>query len=185
MGARVPAAAAFVATLLVVPTMAQADTGAITGATINPEGTQVSVSNLAVEIDNCQFFDPTTGFAGCGAEAGLVPAFNTCPVGGNGMQSIWSAERAGTSGSRTMASGPRSAAVPSPVAYRVCLYGVHFSENFGEAIRLLAEAITPTPTPPSSGPTGRRAAALKKCKKKLPKGPKRKKCIKKAKKLPV
>jgi hypothetical protein len=40
---------------------------------------------------------------------------------------------------------------------------------------------TTTP-PPSSGPTGQRAAAIKKCKKKFPKGPKRKKCIKKAKK---
>jgi hypothetical protein len=38
---------------------------------------------------------------------------------------------------------------------------------------------------PAPGPTGRRAAALKKCKKKFPKGPKRKKCIKKAKRLPV
>ena len=35
------------------------------------------------------------------------------------------------------------------------------------------------PPPASSGPTGRRAAAMKKCKKK-PKGPKRKKCIKRA-----
>jgi hypothetical protein len=33
--------------------------------------------------------------------------------------------------------------------------------------------------------TGRRAAAIKKCKKKFPKGPPRNKCIKKAKKLPV
>jgi hypothetical protein len=39
-------------------------------------------------------------------------------------------------------------------------------------------------TPPATA-TGRRAAALKKCKKKFPKGPTRKKCIKKAKKLPV
>jgi hypothetical protein len=39
--------------------------------------------------------------------------------------------------------------------------------------------------PTSAGPTGQRAAALKKCKKKLPRGTKRKKCIKKAKKLPV
>jgi hypothetical protein len=39
------------------------------------------------------------------------------------------------------------------------------------------------PTPPAAGPTGQRAAALKKCKKK--KGAARKKCKKKAKKLPV
>ena len=42
------------------------------------------------------------------------------------------------------------------------------------------------PAPPA-GPTitGRRAKAIKKCKKKFPKGPKRKKCIKRAKRLPV
>jgi Right handed beta helix region len=47
--------------------------------------------------------------------------------------------------------------------------------------------VTPTPPgpgPSATGPTGRRAKALKKCKKKR-KGPKRKKCIKKAKRLPV
>jgi hypothetical protein len=42
----------------------------------------------------------------------------------------------------------------------------------------------PTTVSPSTAPTGLRAKALKKCKKK-PKGPKHKKCIKKAKKLPV
>jgi hypothetical protein len=41
------------------------------------------------------------------------------------------------------------------------------------------------PAPVQSGPTGQRAAGKKKCKKKFPKGLKRKKCIKKAKKLPV
>ena len=40
-------------------------------------------------------------------------------------------------------------------------------------------------TPVNPGPTGRRAKAIKKCKKKFPKGPKRKKCIKRAKRLPV
>ncbi|MDX6605482.1 MAG: hypothetical protein QOD14_22 [Solirubrobacterales bacterium] len=39
--------------------------------------------------------------------------------------------------------------------------------------------------PPASAPTGQRAAAKKHCKKKFPKGPKRAKCIKKAKRLPV
>jgi hypothetical protein len=43
---------------------------------------------------------------------------------------------------------------------------------------------TPTPTPPATGPTGQRAAALKKCKKKKNKQA-RNKCKKKAKKLPV
>ncbi|MGZ5341412.1 MAG: fibronectin type III domain-containing protein [Solirubrobacterales bacterium] len=45
----------------------------------------------------------------------------------------------------------------------------------------------PLPTAPiaTTQPTGQRAAALKKCKKKLPKGPKRKKCITTAKRLPV
>jgi hypothetical protein len=42
------------------------------------------------------------------------------------------------------------------------------------------------PGPPATGPTGRRAAAKKRCKKKFAKGTKkRRKCLKKAKKLPV
>jgi hypothetical protein len=41
-----------------------------------------------------------------------------------------------------------------------------------------------TPPPGNAGVTGKRAAAIKKCKKK-PKGPKRKKCLKKAKLLPL
>jgi hypothetical protein len=50
----------------------------------------------------------------------------------------------------------------------------------------VAPPVTPTPTPtPTSTVTGLRAAAIKKCKKKFPKGPKRKKCIRKAKRLPV
>jgi hypothetical protein len=45
---------------------------------------------------------------------------------------------------------------------------------------------TPTPTPtPAGTATGQRAAALKKCKRKFPKGPRRTKCLKRAKKLPV
>jgi NHL repeat-containing protein len=43
----------------------------------------------------------------------------------------------------------------------------------------------PVTTIPTTSPTGQRAAAIKKCKKKFPKGPKRKKCIAKAKKLPI
>jgi hypothetical protein len=49
----------------------------------------------------------------------------------------------------------------------------------------------PTPTAPtattatSTAPTGLRAAALKKCRKRFPKGPRRAKCLRKAKGLPV
>jgi hypothetical protein len=39
--------------------------------------------------------------------------------------------------------------------------------------------------PPAAGPTGQRAAAVKHCKKKFPKGHKRTRCIKKASQLPV
>jgi hypothetical protein len=49
----------------------------------------------------------------------------------------------------------------------------------------LAPPVTPTTPTPTSTATGRRAAAIKKCKKKFPKGPKRKKCIRKAKQLPL
>jgi tripartite motif-containing protein 71 len=48
--------------------------------------------------------------------------------------------------------------------------------------------VPPVISPPAAttaAPTGQRAAAIKKCKKKFPKGPKRKKCVRKAKRLPV
>jgi DNA-binding beta-propeller fold protein YncE len=40
-------------------------------------------------------------------------------------------------------------------------------------------------TPTTTAPTGQRAAAIKKCKKKFPKGPRRKRCIRHANQLPV
>jgi trimeric autotransporter adhesin len=77
--------------------------------------------------------------------------------------------------------------------------GGNFSDAGGEPLadsiacfQLTATPCTPpivtppppaTPTPPAAGPTGRRAAALKKCKKKS--GDARTACKKKAKKLPV
>jgi NHL repeat len=56
--------------------------------------------------------------------------------------------------------------------------------------KFAADPVPPPPpgTAPTAAPTGQRAAAIKKCKKKFPgkaKAKKRKKCIKKAKKLPV
>jgi len=47
-----------------------------------------------------------------------------------------------------------------------------------------SSCLPPPSTTPASTPTGQRAAAKKRCKKK-PKGPRRAKCLKKAKKLPV
>jgi hypothetical protein len=43
----------------------------------------------------------------------------------------------------------------------------------------------PCPTTPTTATTGQRAAAIKKCKRKFPKGKRRASCIKRAKKLPV
>jgi Right handed beta helix region len=48
-----------------------------------------------------------------------------------------------------------------------------------------ADLAPPAAAPTPAGPTGLRAKAIKRCKKKFPKGPKRKKCIRKAKRLPV
>jgi NHL repeat len=66
------------------------------------------------------------------------------------------------------------------------LYVAEFSsrriEKFADPV--VVPPVTP-PATPTTAPTGQRAAAVKKCKKKFPKGPKRTKCIKKAKRLPV
>jgi hypothetical protein len=173
---------------LAVPGVAHAAvTGTITGANIDPAGTQVSVSNMSVTFDSCGGSDPSTfGIGGCGVMAGVVPASQTCPAGG--IQNLWEDFPGYTfsTGSKTFNSGPRSVAVSSPVAYRICLYSFFQSTNYGRTTPgLRADAITPTPSAGGSGGgTGKRAKALKKCKEK-PKGRKRKKCIKKAKKLPV
>jgi hypothetical protein len=78
---------------------------------------------------------------------------------------------------------------------RAELSGVNLNETFinpgSRPDGVAVDAGVPPPqSPGATSPTttiatGLRAAALKKCKKKFPKGPKRTKCIKKAKKLPV
>jgi hypothetical protein len=75
---------------------------------------------------------------------------------------------------------------PGPV------WGLGPTADLAFAIRVNAVEPPPTQPPPTqpntTAPTGQRAAALKKCKKKFPgkaKAEKRKKCIKKARKLPV
>jgi hypothetical protein len=47
-----------------------------------------------------------------------------------------------------------------------------------------APSAAPPPAGPT-GPTGQRARAIKRCKKKVAKGPKRKKCLRRARRLPV
>lgn len=176
-----------IATCLALPAAAQADGGSISGATIDSQGTRVSVSDMTVTIDSCLSFDALLGAAGCGAEARVVPASDACPVAANGGLDLWSADRMGTSGARTMTSGPRSVAIPSPVAQRICLYGVTYSQNFGQTIQLEAFAVTAAPTPTGTQSSGggsggsTRAAAVRKCKRRFPKGPKRAACIRKAK----
>jgi hypothetical protein len=185
---RTSVAAASIVACLIVPAAAYADGGSISGAAIDSQGTQVSVSNMTVSIDSCPSIDALLGSAGCGAEARVVPASDPCPAAASGGLNLWSADRTGASGSRTMTSGPRSVAVSPPVAYRVCLYGVHYSQNFGEMTALQAFAVTLAPAPAggqqaSGSSGGTRATAIRKCKKKFPKGRRRSKCIKKAKKL--
>jgi hypothetical protein len=184
-------ALASIVACLIAPAAAQADGGSISGATINSEGTQVSVTDMTVTIDSCPTIDALLGAAGCGAEARVVPASEACPAAAGGGLSLWSADRFGTNGSRTMTSGPRSIAVSPPVTYRVCLYGVHYSQNFGEMTALQAFAVTPAPNPTGKQPSDSsgggsggdsRARAIRKCKKRFPKGPRRAKCIRKAKK---
>jgi hypothetical protein len=65
--------------------------------------------------------------------------------------------------------------------------GDGFGDETQDQCPMSATTQGPCPTP-AAAPTGQRAAAIKKCKKKFPgkaKAKKRKKCIKKAKKLPV
>jgi hypothetical protein len=66
--------------------------------------------------------------------------------------------------------------------------GDHFGDETQDPDTSSCNPATPPAPPPAgtaSAPTGQRAAAKKRCKKKFEKGPKRAKCLKKAKKLPV
>src|SRR5690349_8339837 len=83
------------AAFLALPATASAYTyGTVSGANIDRAGTTVSVTNLRVDFDECggsyppQFGFPG-GFGGCGAQAGVVPAFETCPSDGNGAETLW------------------------------------------------------------------------------------------------
>ncbi len=77
---------------------------------------------------------------------------------------------------------------------RADLNGMNVNEGFigpgsrPDGVAVDAGALPPPaqgPTPTATGPTGRRAAAMRKCRKKHPPGPRRKRCLKRAKKLPV
>lgn len=148
---------AVIAALAAPVSASAATTGTVSGATIDSAGTRVSVSNMQLVFDSCGGVDPFAGITGCGPLAGLVPASQACPSGGSGMQTIWDPgpNNYVTAGTRTFNSGPVSAAVPSPVAYRVCLYSYLVSQNYGRTTPALrAEAITPSPSPPAPAPPG-------------------------------
>jgi DNA-binding beta-propeller fold protein YncE len=90
-------------------------------------------------------------------------------------------------------SGPNGVATDCQGAVWVADSTNNRVQRFGEAGTPLPSSCPPPPSgggtpvavPSTPGPTGDRARAKKRCKKKFPKGPKRTKCIKKAKKLPV
>ena len=101
--------------------------------------------------------------------------------GGKNGRRLWRGDSSGSVCGRHVGNQPRPGlgplARPADLAF---------------AIRVNAVEPPPTQPPPTqpntTAPTGQRAAALKKCKKKFPgkaKAKKRKKCIKKARKLPV
>ncbi len=91
-------------------------------------------------------------------------------------------------------SGPLGVALDCRGAVWVADNGNGRVQRFGEPGTALPPCPPTPPTPPAggsagpppaAGPTGLRTAAIKRCKKKFRKGPKRKKCIRKAKRLPV
>jgi hypothetical protein len=145
-------AAAMIAALASPASASGANSGEITGVTIDASGTAIRIQNVRVTTDSCPFFDEFAGFTTCGAEAGLVPASQTCPSQGTGMLHLWSAGQAATGAGRTMNSGSLVGAVPTPSQYRVCAYLLRASENFGENRIFVAEALSPVPSPPQQPP---------------------------------
>ena len=61
---------------------------------------------------------------------------------------------------------------------------LYVADGSNHRVQRFGDAAAATPAPPAAGPTGRRAAALKKCKK-IKSTKKRKKCKRKANKLPI
>jgi Divergent InlB B-repeat domain len=86
-----------------------------------------------------------------------------------------------TAGSESVFAGWSGCDVPSGSQ---CTMNMNTDKSATATFNLVPASGGGSPPPAAPGPTGRRAKALKKCKKK-PKGPKRKKCIKRAKRLPV
>jgi tripartite motif-containing protein 71 len=125
---------------------------------------------------------------GWGVDTG-ASAFEVCTTASSCQAGIFG-------GGAGQLSGPLGVAVD-------CRGAVWVADNGNQSVQRFGELGTPLPPcppappppapgpggsaspPPAAGPTGKRAAAVKRCKKKFRKGPKRKKCIRKARKLPV
>jgi hypothetical protein len=187
------AASLVVAVLLFAPGDAGASSGTVDGGSYKGVGPEVDgasssyvghVDNVSVTLDDC---------GGCtspqGASANLEDLQFGCPVGDRGHRlgeplPFWTSDAVPTTGG-TVQSGPLDFPVnPGIDLTLVCLYehrgfGSYASRSLVGSAPLVFAGST------GSESTGSRAAALKKCKKKFPKGPRRTKCIKKAKKLPV
>jgi len=78
---------------------------------------------------------------------------------------------------------PRGLATDASGSVYVAEFNNRRIQKFADPV-VVPPVISPPATTPTV-PTGRRAAAIKKCKKKFAKGPRRTKCVKKAKRLPV
>jgi NHL repeat-containing protein len=78
---------------------------------------------------------------------------------------------------------PRGLATDASGSVYVAEFSNRRIQKFADPV--VVPPVTSPPTATTTVPTGLRAAANKKCKKKFPKGPRRTKCIKKAKRLPV
>ena len=185
------AAGLVVALLLLAPGGAGASSGTVVGGTYKGVGPEVDgasssyvghVDNLSVTLDDCSDSGCTTAQ---GASANLEGLQFDCPVGNRGSRTgeplpFWNSPAVPTTGG-TVQSGPLDFPVnPGIDLTLVCLYA-HRGFGFYASRSLVGSAPLIFTGSTGSESTGRR---VKKCKKKFPKGPRRTKCIKKARRLP-
>ena len=124
----------------------------------------------------------STGGSGSGSVTGTgINCAGTAPDCSQAFNNGTAAGLTATAGSGSSFAGWTGCDNPSG---NQCTMNMNGDKSVTATFNALPASGGSPPPPASSGPTGRRAAALKKCKKK-PKGPKRKKCIKRAKKLPI
>jgi hypothetical protein len=138
------AASSFAALLaFVVPSVAAADSGSITGVAAAGDG-QV-VATYTSTFARCT----SSGYCGWFPQAAQVPASTPCPAALDGSHITYVGENQESGGTQT----GTDTFYPAYPSTRICLYAYHDGQDFLLADSVYPPAAAPTPTAPTT-PTG-------------------------------